>query len=100
MHCARPSHRHGDLVVDSQGRERDDYNRQCHALRAEALDQRLEIWEDAVVESDLQRHGELHIARAFVRERQKADHGAAGWPLAESCEQGFERQGVGAAGEE
>jgi bacterioferritin-associated ferredoxin len=33
-------------------------------------------------------------------ERQKPDHGAAGWPFADSSEQGVERKGVGAAWEE
>jgi hypothetical protein len=35
-----------------------------------------------------------------VCERQKADHGAARGSLTESGEQGVERKGVGAAGEE
>lgn len=35
-----------------------------------------------------------------MRERQKADHDAASGPLAQSGEQGVERQGVGTAGEE
>ena len=36
----------------------------------------------------------------FMRERQNADHDAAGGPLAQSGEQGVERQGIGAAGKE
>ena len=43
---------------------------------------------------------EFCLAGAFVCERQKSDHGAAGGSLAESGEQGVERKGVGAAGEE
>ena len=48
----------------------------------------------------MQRHGEFGLAGAFVCERQKANHGAAGGSLAESGEQGVERKGVGAARKE
>ena len=44
--------------------------------------------------------GQFGLAGALERERGKADHGAAGWSLAETGEQGIERQGEGSAGEE
>ena len=50
--------------------------------------------------SSLQCNGEFRLAGAFVCERQKTDHGAAGGSLADSSEQGVERKGVGAAGKE
>lgn len=59
-----------------------------------------EVREDAVVERGLQRNGEFRLAGTFVGERQKADHDAAGWPLADTSEQGVERKGIGAAGKE
>ena len=66
----------------------------------EAFDQRSEIGKDAVVESHLQRDGEFGLAGALERERENPDHGAASWSLAETGEQGVERQGEGSAGEE
>ena len=48
----------------------------------------------------MQREGEFGLAGALEREREKADHGAASWSLAETGEQGVERQGEGSAGEE
>ena len=67
---------------------------------AGSVDQRSEIGKDAVVETRLQREGEFGLAGALEREREKADHGAASWSLAETGEQGVERQGEGSAGEE
>ena len=61
---------------------------------------RSEIGKDAVVGTRLQREGEFGLAGALEREREKADHGAASWSLAETGEQGVERQGEGSAGEE
>jgi hypothetical protein len=65
-----------------------------------SVDQRLEVRQDAVVEGGLQHNAEFRLAGPFVSERQKTDHGAAGWSLADSSEQGVERKGVGAAGKQ
>ena len=45
--------RHTEQLADGERGQRDDDDRQCHALRAEAFDERLEVRQDAVVESGL-----------------------------------------------
>src|SRR5277367_713466 len=53
-----------------------------------------------MVEIGLQRQREFGLAGAFMREREKADHGATGRPLARAREQGLERQSERPAREE
>ena len=48
----------------------------------------------------MQHDAEFRLAGTFVCERQKTNHGAARWSLADSSEQSVERKGVGAARKE
>jgi len=54
----------------------------------------------ALVEIGLQREGEFGLAAALVRKGENPDHGAASGSLAQSPEQGLERQSERPAREE
>ena len=70
-----------DLIVDGEGGQPDDDDRQWGVFWPEAFDQCGEVGKDAVVESRLQRECEFGLARALERERENPDHGAASWSL-------------------
>ena len=66
----------------------------------EASVERVEIGQSAGIEFDVDRVGELGLARTIVSERQQPDHGAAGLLLAVAGQQRLEGALVGAAREE
>ena len=89
-----------ELVIKMQRRHLDGDVGNSGRYGSEAAVERVEIGQSAGIEFDVDRVGELGLARPIMSECQQPDHGAAGLLLAVTGKQRLEGALIGAAREQ